>query len=71
MTDADGIVFAVPLEQVADKGGFGIAFHYSGGKAAVRRFHIPVAVVDTDNVHFIKFSHNFISPFLTSICCAF
>ena len=71
MTDADGIVFAVPHEQVADKSGFGIAFHNAGGETTVRRFHIPISVVNTDNIHFIKFSHNFISPFLTSICCAF
>ena len=29
MTDSDGIILSVPYEQVADKGGFGIAFHHS------------------------------------------
>ena len=61
--DTDGIILSVPYEQVGYKGGFGIAFHNSRGKAAVCRFHIAVAVVDTDEIGLVHFLHTFISPF--------
>ena len=61
--DTDGIIRSVPYEQVGYKGRFGIAFHNARGKAAVCRFHIAVAVVDTDEIGLVHFLHTFISPF--------
>ena len=64
MTYSDGIILLIRYKQGAGIGGFGIAFLYSGWETAVCRFHIPITVVDTDNVRFIKFFHFYISPFL-------
>ena len=61
--DTDGIILAVPYEQVGYKGRFGITFDNTRGKAAVCRFHIAVAVVDTDEIGLVHFLHTFISPF--------
>ena len=39
------------------KNRFCVAFQHSGRKTTACCFHIPVAVIDTDNNHFIKFFH--------------
>ena len=53
----DQIIFAVVYEHISRKQRLGIVCEQSGLKAAVRRFHIPISVVDADNVHFIKILH--------------
>jgi hypothetical protein len=57
VTHADGIILAIPIKQVADKGGFGIGSHNASGKAAVGCLHVTVSVVDTNYINILKLLH--------------
>lgn len=60
--DTDEIIASVPYKQIACKSWLGIAFHYSRGKIAIRRFSISISVVDANNIKIVE------SFFLISSC---
>ena len=62
VTYTDGIMLAIPYEQVACKGRLNIVFHDACRKAAVCGLDVSIPVIDPDHIKVFVFSHDVFPP---------